>query len=484
MLELMPLAAGIAAAALVVLMGGPYLRRTAWRIGLIDRPKLRGVHAAPVARSGGLTIAVAVVCAVVVQATVARIPGVGDAHAPDVSHIYLLFPALLLMGIGMLDDIHPMGAKAKLAAQSVCALAAWQLGFALQEFSIPGVVELQLGWLGLPFTVLFIVAIVNAFNLIDGVDGLCSGTAGLALAGLCVFAMLGGGVEFGIVLPLAVAAVVFLKHNFGAPKAFLGDSGSMLLGFLVAATALKTVGGSAGIVPLLLLVSLPAVDVSVSFFRRLVQGANPLEADRGHIHHILMLLLHGNARAVTALLLGIAGTGVAAAVLLAWLPGSSLHPALSAVLGVAAVALPLTLYLTVYATGGYLTWSNLRNAAPVTGLARTLSLIAGEHGALDALDREELIELLQKTGITAIGLQGLGGRRVWGVGIHHPARDTLILPLYAAGRVRCGSLLLQGAGRAGSMAFAANLLAPMFPAFMEVLDGDTEVVAATVKVPA
>jgi hypothetical protein len=331
---------------------------------------------------------------------------------------------------------------------------------------------------------LFIVAIVNAFNLIDGVDGLCSGTASLALVGLGMFAMFGGDVQFGLVIPLAVAAVVFLKHNFGSPKSFLGDSGSTFLGFVVATMSLKAVNGPAGVLPLMMLVSLPAVDVTVAFFRRLIQGANPMEADRGHIHHILMLLLRGNSRAVTALLLAMAATGVAGAVLVGWMQGAAIHPAVASVLTATAVALPLTLYFTVYATGGYLTWSNLRNAGPATDLARVLCEIAGEHGALDALDREELIDLLEKTGITSIALHDEAGHRVWGMGINHPARQTLSLPLYAAGRVRCGRLMLQGRGRATRMAFAANLLHPMFPAFMEVLDGETEVVPATIKIPA
>ncbi len=483
-MDIIPLAAGVVTAALVVLLGGPYLRRTAWRIGLIDRPKLRGVHAAPVARSGGLTIVVAVLSAVLVQGMLAEIPGLGGRHALDTKFLYLMLPALMLMGVGMLDDIHPMGAKAKLVAQGVCAVAAWQLGFAMQEFTIPGLFSIELGLLSLPFTMLFIVAIVNAFTLIDGADGLCSGAASLALVGLGMFALIGGNVPFGLVVPLAVAAVMFLKHNFGSPKAFLGDSGSTFLGFMVATLSLSTVSGSLGVLPLLMLVSLPAVDVSVAFFRRLIQGANPMEADRGHIHHILMLLLHGNSRAVTALLLGMAATGVGGAVLVAWLQGAAVHPAVAGVLTATAVALPLTMYFTVYATGGYLTWVNLRNAGPATDLARMLCEIAGEHGALDALDREELIDLLEKTGITAISLHDEEGHRVWGIGINHPARQTLTLPLYAAGRVRCGRLLLQGRGRATRMAFAANLLHPMFPAFMEVLDGETRVVPATVKIPA
>jgi hypothetical protein len=378
----------------------------------------------------------------------------------------------------MIDDIRPMGAKSKLVFQAACATAAWFLGFRLEEVGLLNMTSLDVGLLSLPMTVVFIVALTNAFNMIDGVDGLCSGAALVALAGMCAFALFGGQAELAVLVPLAVASAAFMKWNFGRPKTFLGDSGSMLLGFLVATTSLKAAAtdGVLQVAPLFLLISLPVVDITITFFRRLIQGANPLQADRGHIHHILMLLTGGRSHAVTATLVAMASVGVAGAMLTGVLEAPWMAaPAAMAVTG---------LYVGVYAAGGYLNWRNLRAAGPATELASTLAEITRDNGAWQALDREELIGLLQATGISAIGLYHGDERCVWGKGIMHPARETLTLPLYAAGRVRCGRLHLQGIGRAGTMAFAVHLLHPLYPTFMEMLDTEMPVMAATVKIPA
>jgi hypothetical protein len=308
------------------------------------------------------------------------------------------------------------------------------------------------------------------------VDGLCSGTAGLALAGICAFALL-GGMPPVIALPLCIAALAFLRQNLSRQRAFLGDSGSMLLGFMIAALALRAVvtpEGALAALPLLMLLSLPVTDITVTFFRRALQGRNPLQADRGHIHHILLLMVGGKARRASAILLAMAFAGAAGGLL------AGLHPPLA----LALIGVPLGFYLAVYSSGGYLSWRNLRNAGAATGLATTLAEYARRHGTAPALDREELIRLLECTGVTSVELFDDRGRRVWSVGLTDQCRDTLIMPLYAAGRVRCGQLRLQGPGSAGSMAFAAHLLQPLYSTFMDALDVESPVIPATVKVHA
>jgi UDP-GlcNAc:undecaprenyl-phosphate GlcNAc-1-phosphate transferase len=443
---------------------------------LIDRPKLRGVHGEPVARSGGLTIAAALLCAVSAQMIVARALGVESAWLQDSDAFFLILPALLLVAVGVVDDIKPMGAPPKLAVQAVAALAAWSLGFRIDVLSIPGMAEFSIGWMSLPLTLIFIVAVTNAFNMIDGVDGLCSGTAGLALAGITAFALMGGMPPL-LALPLCVAALAFLRQNLSRQRAFLGDSGSMLLGFMIATLALQAVvapSGALAVLPLFMLLSLPVVDITVTFFRRVIQGSNPLRADRGHIHHIMLLLSDGNSRHVTLTLTTMAAVGVAGAV------ACGVHPTLLPLTAL----LPLALYATVYACGGYLSWENLRNAGPATELALTLAELANEHGTGRALEREELIRLLKYTGITGIALFNEQGRRVWGAGKLDPRHETLTMPLYAAGRVRFGRLHLQGPGSAGRMAFAAHLLQPLYTAFMEALDVEVPEVPATAKLQA
>lgn len=476
MIELIPYIVAVAASLAVVFFGGPYFRRAAWRIGLIDRPKLRGVHGEPVARSGGLTITAALLGALAAQMITARTLGLDAASLKDASHLFLIVPALLLVAVGVLDDIKPMGAPPKLAVQAVAALAAWSLGFRIDVLSIPGLVEFSVGWASLPLTVIFIVAVTNAFNMIDGVDGLCAGTSGLALAGIAAFSLIGGAPPL-IALPLCVAALAFLRQNLSRRRAFLGDSGSMLLGFMIAVLALQgvvTPRGGLAVLPLFMLLSLPVVDITVTFFRRVIQGSNPLRADRGHIHHIMLLLADGSSRRVTLTLTTMAAVGVVGAV------ACGVHPTLLPL----AALIPLGLYGAVYACGGYLSFENLRNAGPATELALILAEFANAEGTDAALKRDELIRLLKYTGITGIALFNEQGRCVWEAGRLDPRHETLAMPLYAAGRVRFGRLHLQGPGSAGRMAFAAHLLQPLYSAFMEALDVELPEVPATAKLQA
>lgn len=460
--QYLPYAAGILTAVVVVLGGGRWFRRTAWRLGLIDGPKLRGVHAEPVAKSGGMAILVALVASILVQMMTARALGMQTGYLHDVDHLYLLLPAMGIAALGLFDDMRPLGAAAKLIVQASAATVAWFLMFRIDAVSAPGMFEFTTGMLSLPLTVIFIVAVTNAYNMIDGLDGLCGGTAFVALVGIGVFATMGGELRLELALPLGAAALAFLRFNFGKPKAFLGDSGSMLLGFLIGTLALKavvTTGGALNVPSLFLLLSLPVVDITIVFFRRILQGSSPLQADRGHIHHILLLQLDGNTQRTTFTLLFMAALGAAGAVWAGWMPS----------LTGAAVALPVGLYFAVYAMGGYANWRNLRNAGPATDAALEMAGIARESGARAGLTDKALIEWMELTGVTAIALFDEDDNRVWSAGVPDPEREPLNIPLYASGRVERGRLILQGPGRAGALAFAAHLLLPLYPAFMELL---------------
>ncbi|MCB9893093.1 MAG: undecaprenyl/decaprenyl-phosphate alpha-N-acetylglucosaminyl 1-phosphate transferase [Planctomycetes bacterium] len=466
MLEYLPYAAGVVAAVAVVLVGGRWFRRTAWRLGLIDGPKLRGVHAEPVAKSGGMAIVAALVVSLLVQMIAARTLHLEDAYLTDINHLYLLLPALAIAGLGLMDDLRPLGALPKLTVQAAAATVAWFLFFRLDHVNAAGLLDFTAGWLSLPLTVIFIVAVTNAYNMIDGVDGLCSGAAFIALLGIGLFSMLGGELRLELALPLGAAALAFTRFNLGKPKAFLGDSGSMFLGFLIATLALRAVkqpDDAVDVVPLFLLLSLPIVDITTVFFRRLVQGTNPLSADRGHIHHILMLQFEGNTFRTTGTLLFMASLGAAGAIWCGWMPSFA----------GAAIALPLGLYLAIYISGGYANWQNLRNAGAATDAAQSVARRALESGARQALTDDSLVDWMELANVTAIALLTDQGQRVWSAGIPDTTREALNTPLFASGRVERGRLVLQGTGRAGAMAFAAHLLLPLYPAFMELLAMET-----------
>lgn len=480
-MQLIPHVAGVLAAVTVVLLAGRWFRRVAWRLGLVDGPKLRGVHAEPVAKSGGMTIVAALTAALLAQMMTARGLGFQDQYLTDVDYLYLLMPAFAIAALGLLDDIRPLGALPKLCVQGGAAVAAWFLLFRIDGISVGGLLET--GTLSpvvsLALTVVFIVAVTNAFNMIDGVDGLCGGAAFIALLGIGVYSLNGGELRPELALPLGASALAFLRFNFARPRAFLGDSGSMLIGFLIATLSLRAVvtgpGGAVDAVPLFLLLSLPLVDITAVFFRRVLEGSNPLVADRGHIHHILLLQFNHSVPRTTGTLLFMAALAAAGAV---WW---SHQPALAA----AAVALPFGLYLAVYASGGFVSWRNLRSANAASHATGEIAREAEASGAKASLDGPLLLDVVRLAEIRSIVLVSDEGERVWSIGTPDAAGDGLVIPLYASGRVRRGRLLIQGHGRAGAMAFAAHLLLPLYPAFMELLaveTADKEVERVTARI--
>lgn len=460
-LETIPLLLGLLAAGGVVLGIGGYMRRAAWRIGMIDSPKLRGVHGDTVARSGGMTIGAGLLAALLAETLASQALGVRGFLA-EINHVYLLLPALAILALGALDDIRGVGAFPKLAVQALAALWAWALGFSFDAFTLFGLPDVNTGLFSLPLTLLFIVALINAFNMIDGIDGLCAGTAFIALCGIAAFGWLNGRAEIALALPLAAASLAFLRWNYVKPRAFLGDSGSTFLGFVTAALALKAVrteSGALDLAPLFLLLSLPIVDITVVFFRRIVQGRSPLRADRGHIHHIALWIFDGASRRATATLLAMAAIAAGAS----WL--AEYEPMIAA----GALALPLGLYAGIYYLGGYLSPRNLMAAGPATDIADVLAQL-GEKDPLAALDDPQNLRLMRLLGLSSLALYDADGARCWSLGEHHEHARALDVPLYAGGRVKCGWLALESErGSSSNLAFAAHLLLPLFPVFMDAL---------------
>ena len=471
--ELLPIFTASVAAVAVVLFAGPLFSRAAWRIGLIDRPKLRGVHSESVPRAGGIMIAAAFTVALLVQLATAKTIGV-STYLQDIDYMYLLLMALIVLGVGMLDDIRALGAPTKLIIQSAAATAAWFVGFQITNVDLFGVATLEMGYLSPLVTILFIVSITNAFNMIDGIDGLCSGAAFIALLGLGLYSVNGGEYQATFVIPLAMATLAFMRWNFGKSRSFLGDSGSMMLGFMVGTVSLKAMalpveGSETGVLsvgPLFLLLSLPIIDITAVFFRRLVQGRNPLRADRGHIHHIALQIFDWNVPRTTLTLLFMSALGAAGAVVI------ETHPMWRAT----AVALPVGAFLMVYYGGGYLNWRNLRNGAPATEIATRLASFCKEYGAIRTLDHADVLQLVKLCNIQALALFDEDENRVWSIGVPDLARKTLEVPLYSAGRIKMGRLLIQGPVRSASqLAFAAHLLLPIYGTFLEYIEAAQEI---------
>jgi len=334
-------------AALTVLVFGfmaslvltPVVSRLATRQGWLDRPDgRRKLHAAPVPRIGGLSVyasfalAFGVLVLVVPQA-VSDGPGVADAYF----HLLLACGAVAL--IGFLDDLIGVSPWAKVFVQAVAALYLYFHGYQVRLLTNPFGGVLSLGYLTLPLTVVWFVGMSNAFNLIDGLDGLAAGVAFFATISLLAASALNEhwATAF-LAAALGGALLGFLRYNFSPASIFLGDCGSLFVGFALAAFAItgsmKRSAAIAVAVPLLAL-ALPIFDVMVSVLRRVIRGSELFVADRDHIHHRLLhlgltprravVILYGCAAVLASLsLLTAAGpaqvlwAAIAIVVLLAW----------------------------------------------------------------------------------------------------------------------------------------------------------------------
>jgi UDP-GlcNAc:undecaprenyl-phosphate GlcNAc-1-phosphate transferase len=286
----------------------PSVIRLAHRLGAMDLPGGRKVHGSPIPRIGGVAVFVGFVAGLGAAAFLA-----GFLFEPIQVDVYwpgLVIAATVIFLAGLADDLWGLRYYWKFAAQIGCAVYVWYCGFQVEIISIPLGDGLDLGWLSLPITVLWIVGITNAVNLIDGLDGLAAGTALITTLATAViaFKMRNLGVAAACVA-LAGSLLGFLRYNFSPAQIFLGDSGSMFLGFVLAVASAR---GSQKLptivvvlVPLLVL-ALPLIDTGLAVVRRLYRLSHRgrqsdrmaryvlrnlnhvFLPDRDHIHHRLI----------------------------------------------------------------------------------------------------------------------------------------------------------------------------------------------------
>jgi UDP-GlcNAc:undecaprenyl-phosphate GlcNAc-1-phosphate transferase len=300
----LPSVAAFAVALVAASLLTPVIRDAAHGAGLLDEPEGRKVHETPIPRLGGVAIAAAFYLGIAAALVVARTAGsplrLETGHLPAI-----LVGAALIAAIGVLDDTQGTRARVKFAAQVVVALVAYGLGLSIDRLDGPWG-SLALGIWSLPLTVAWIVAVVNALNLIDGLDGLASGVALTVLAAFLLIASAGGATPPSLIVLAAGAggAIGFLRYNLHPASIIMGDTGSMLLGYLLAAAAISlTQIGSPAVAPWVPLVALglPLADTAWTVVRRLVGGEPVFVADRRHIHHRLLEL--GLSQRTVALLL-------------------------------------------------------------------------------------------------------------------------------------------------------------------------------------
>ena len=302
-----------AVAFLVALMVGAVLtllvRNQAVQLGWYDQARsTRNVHLRPVPRLGGLAIVVAFFTPMTALLVVDS--GVGRQFLASRDLVLSLFlGGSMIALLGIYDDFRGSGARLKFTVQFAVALAMWGVGLRIESITWPFGSAISLGLLSLPFTLLWIVGVVNAVNLIDGLDGLAGGVAFFAAGTNLVLALARGDVLMALCMAALAGAVLgFLVFNFNPATIFMGDTGSMFLGFVLATVSIKTSTKSgtavAMVVPIIAL-GLPIMDTLLAMFRRAMLGRRMFDADRDHIHHRMMSRLNLSHRDAVLALYGL-----------------------------------------------------------------------------------------------------------------------------------------------------------------------------------
>ena len=227
----------------------------------------------------------------------------------------MFLPSLLVLLLGAADDLWSVGPAIKIAVQLMAGLLIYyHLGIRIEILTNPFTGTSSLALLSLPATLFWIVLVTNAFNIVDGMDGLAAGVCFIALSCMFLVSLQMGNMALAlIVAPLAGAVLGFLRYNFNPASIFLGDSGSLFLGFQLAVLSIvgsqKSSTAIAVTAPLFIL-ALPLVETAVSTMRRFLSGRSIVQADSGHIHHRLMRLGFTPRRAVGLLYVGSAAFGL------------------------------------------------------------------------------------------------------------------------------------------------------------------------------
>jgi UDP-GlcNAc:undecaprenyl-phosphate/decaprenyl-phosphate GlcNAc-1-phosphate transferase len=296
----------------------PLVRYLAIRFGAIDRPSDRKVHPKPTPTLGGAAIWLAMLAGL---GTAYLMPAFRSIFERSSEPLGVLLAGTAIVAVGALDDIRDLPVPAKVAGQILAAGLLLLNGVQLVYFWFPGLGVVSLGPdLAVPLTLVWVLAVVNAVNLIDGLDGLAAGVVAIAAGAFFWYASQAGQPVFGgpdspspaalLSLVAVGAAVGFLPYNLNPARIFMGDSGSMLLGLILAAATVSGVGRTVAptstdlaalAIPVgipLLVLAVPLVDVFLAIVRRMRRGRPVTRPDKEHIHHRLLEIGHSHRQAV------------------------------------------------------------------------------------------------------------------------------------------------------------------------------------------
>lgn len=260
----------------------PLIKKLAVSIGATDMPNQRKVHQSTMPRLGGLAIFISFIL------------GMFILHPVNPASIAILIGSFIIVFTGICDDLFELSAKYKLLGQLVAAFSVVFLGDLQVIFiNLPFGGHLEFGYLSIPITILWIVGITNAINLIDGLDGLAAGVSSIALVTISGMALIQGNMFVVAVGTIVLMGTLgFLYHNFHPASIFMGDTGALFLGFIISVLSLlgyKNVTFISFIIPVIIL-GVPISDTFFAIMRRII-NKQPLSApDKSHLHHCLLRL--------------------------------------------------------------------------------------------------------------------------------------------------------------------------------------------------
>ena len=291
--------AAFAVAAVLSYFFTPPVKNFAHKVGAIDVPKdARRMHKKPIPRLGGLAIYGGFLCSILIFGQL------------DETMLCVLLGAAIIVALGIFDDVLALGAKLKFVVQIVAAaipvcIGDLQIGLFTNLNPLSDTPFVHLGILAVPVTIIWIVGITNAVNLIDGLDGLAVGVSSIAAITMLAVALLTGNMPIAITMAaLAGACIGFMPYNLNPAKIFMGDTGSTFLGYMLATVSImglfKFYAVISFAVPFLIL-GLPIFDTANAIIRRVAAGRSPMSPDRGHVHHKLIDMGFNQKQAVAIL---------------------------------------------------------------------------------------------------------------------------------------------------------------------------------------
>ncbi len=276
----------LAVSFLVTFIAVPIVKMIAEKIGAVDVPKDgRRMHKKPIPRLGGLAMIYGFFVSILCFTSI----------TPEIRGI--LIGCLILGALGVIDDIHPLSAKLKLAVQIVAAIIPVLSGVTIAFFSVPKFINAS-GMLhlnpivGAVISVIWIIAITNAVNLIDGLDGLAAGVSSIASMSILFIAVINGNSLIAVLAAALVGSCVgFLPFNVNPAKIFMGDTGSTFLGYMLATMSIYGLFKGYALITFVapfLILGLPIFDTAFAIIRRIIHHKPIMGADRGHLHHRLI----------------------------------------------------------------------------------------------------------------------------------------------------------------------------------------------------